>query len=39
MQQINEATDRPLATTTEATASSIEGGRAYLADIARRLAP
>jgi SRSO17 transposase len=39
MQQINDATERPLATTTDATASSIEGGQAYLADIARRLAP
>jgi len=39
MQQINEVTDRPLATTTDATASSIAGGRSYLADIARRLAP
>jgi SRSO17 transposase len=39
MQQINEVTDRSLATTTDATASSIEGGRSYLADIARRLAP
>ena len=39
MPQINEATDRLLATTTDATASSLEGGRAYLADIARRLAP
>jgi SRSO17 transposase len=39
MQPINEVTDRPRATTTDATASSIEGGRSYLADIARRLAP
>jgi SRSO17 transposase len=39
MPQINEATERLLATTTDATASSLEGGRAYVADIARRLAP
>jgi SRSO17 transposase len=38
MPQNYEATDRSLPTRTEATASSIEGGRAYLADIARRLA-
>jgi SRSO17 transposase len=39
MQRINEATDTALPTTTDATARSLEGGRAYLADIARRLAP
>jgi SRSO17 transposase len=39
MPRINETTDGPLPTTTEVTASSLEGGRAYLADIARRLAP
>jgi SRSO17 transposase len=39
MQRIDEATDGPLPTTPEATATSIEGGRAYLADMARRLAP
>ena len=38
MQRINEATDGPLPTTPDTTASSIKGGRAYLADIARRLA-
>jgi SRSO17 transposase len=38
MQPINEATDRPLTTTTEATASRIDGGQADLADMARRLA-
>jgi SRSO17 transposase len=38
MPQINEATDRSLPTRTEATASSIAGGRAYVADMARRLA-
>jgi len=39
MPQLHEVTDRSLATTTEATASSIEGGRSDLADMARRLAP
>jgi hypothetical protein len=39
MQQNDAATQGPLPTTTEATASTIEGGRAYLADLARRLAP
>jgi SRSO17 transposase len=39
MQRIDEATDGPLRTTPDATATSIEGGRAYLADMARRLAP
>jgi SRSO17 transposase len=39
MQRIEEATDGPLRTTPDATATSIEGGQAYLADMARRLAP
>jgi SRSO17 transposase len=39
MQRIDEATDGPLPTTPDATVTSIEGGRAYLADMARRLAP
>jgi SRSO17 transposase len=37
--QSHEATERLLATTTDATASRREGGRADGADIARRLAP
>jgi SRSO17 transposase len=39
MPWIDDTTDGPLPTTTDATASSLEGGRAYLADMARRLAP
>jgi SRSO17 transposase len=39
MQRLNEVADEPLPATTDATASTMEGGRAYLADIARRLAP
>ena len=39
MQRIEEATDGPLRATPDATATSIEGGQAYLADMARRLAP
>ena len=39
MQRIEEATDGPLLTTPDATATSIEGGQAYWADVARRLAP
>jgi SRSO17 transposase len=39
MQRIDEATDGPLPTTPDAIVTSIEGGRAYLADMARRLAP
>jgi len=39
MQRIDEATDGPLPTTPDATVTSIEGGPAYLADMARRLAP
>ena len=35
MQPINEATDRTLPTRPDTSASSIEGGRAYLADMAR----
>jgi SRSO17 transposase len=38
MQQIHEATDSSLPTRTDATARSIAGGQAYLADMARRLA-
>lgn len=38
MQRINEAAEGPLPATTDATASTIEGGRAYLGDMARRLA-
>jgi SRSO17 transposase len=39
MPRIDAATDGPLRTTPDATATSIEGGRAYVADMARRLAP
>jgi hypothetical protein len=39
MQRLHEVADGPLSATTDATASTIEGGRASLADIARRLAP
>ena len=39
MQQINKAADGPLPTTADAMANTIEGGRADLGDIARRLAP
>jgi SRSO17 transposase len=39
MQWIDEATDGPLPTTPDATVTSSEGGPAYLADMARRLAP
>lgn len=38
MQPIHVATDRSLPSRTDATASSIAGGQAYLADIAQRLA-
>ncbi len=38
MQQIDDATEISFSAPTDATASTIEGGRAYLADIARRLA-
>jgi SRSO17 transposase len=37
--QSTDATERLLATTTDATASRLEGGRADGADLARRLAP
>jgi hypothetical protein len=42
MRQIDDIDDRnarSLATPTDATASTIAGGRAYMADVARRLAP
>jgi DDE superfamily endonuclease len=39
MLQPSETTPGPLSPTAEATARIIEGGRAYLADITRRLAP
>jgi SRSO17 transposase len=39
MPRINDATDTALPTTTDATASSLEGGRASFADMVRRLAP
>jgi SRSO17 transposase len=39
MRQIDDTTATSLSTPTDATASTIEGGRAYLADVARRLAP
>ena len=39
MQQIDDATERSLSAPTDATAHTIEGGRAYMADTARRLAP
>jgi SRSO17 transposase len=39
MRQLDDTTARSLATPTDATASIIEGGRAYMADVARRLAP
>jgi SRSO17 transposase len=39
MPRIDEATDGPLPTTLDATATSFEGGRADLAEMARRLAP
>ena len=39
MLQLNETTPGALSPTAEATARIIEGGPAYLADIARRLAP
>jgi hypothetical protein len=38
MRQIGDTTQGPRSTT-EATARTIEGGLAYLADVARRLAP
>ena len=39
MRQLDETMPGSLSPTAEATARIIEGGRAYLADIARRLAP
>jgi SRSO17 transposase len=39
MRQRATTTDISCPTTTDATASTIEGGRAYVADMARRLAP
>src|SRR5688572_1305224 len=39
MQQMEDTTERALLTPTDATASIIAGGQAYLADVARRLAP
>src|SRR2546428_13509964 len=39
MRQIDDPTASSLSIPTAATASTIEGGRAYLTDIARRLAP
>jgi SRSO17 transposase len=39
MRQIDDTTTSSLSTPTDATASTIAGGRAYLADVARRLAP
>jgi SRSO17 transposase len=39
MRQSDDTTTSPRSTSTDATASTIAGGRAYLADVARRLAP
>jgi SRSO17 transposase len=39
MRQIDDATERSRSAPTDATANTIEGGRAYMADTARRLAP
>jgi SRSO17 transposase len=39
MQQMDDTTERVLVTSTDATASIMAGGQAYLADVARRLAP
>jgi SRSO17 transposase len=39
MRQSDDTTTSSLATPTDTTASTIAGGRAYLADVARRLAP
>src|SRR5918995_503962 len=39
MQQMDDTTERALLAPTDATASIIAGGQAYLADVARRLAP
>jgi SRSO17 transposase len=39
MQQLDDTREQSLSTSTDATDSTIEGGRAYLADVGRRLAP
>ena len=39
MQGIEEVTDGPLLTTPDTPATSIEGGQAYVADVARWLDP
>jgi SRSO17 transposase len=39
MQQLDDTHERLLSTSTAATASTIAGGQAYMADMARRLAP
>ena len=39
MQRINETTELSTLAATDATASTIAGGQAYMADVARRLAP
>src|ERR671911_2724734 len=39
MEQMDDTTERAVLAPTDATASSIVGGQAYLADVARRLAP
>lgn len=39
MRPMDDATERSLSAPTDATAHTIEGGRAYVADTARRLAP
>jgi SRSO17 transposase len=39
MRQIDDTTASSRSTPTDATASTIAGGRAYMADVARRLAP
>ena len=39
MRQIDDTHERVLSTSTDAPGSTIAGGQAYLADLARRLAP
>ena len=39
LQRIDDTTELSMLAATDATASSIVGGQAYLADVARRLAP
>src|SRR5262245_65796351 len=39
MRQIDDTRERCLSTSTDAPGSTIAGGQAYLADVARRLAP